>query len=263
MTYDASYAQYNLRHHDRMAAEQEQPEGMLIDKTDFSRIHNIYANIFMLAFERKIDIAEMVKECEHLMAKDKTIDRECFCFNAIEKSYVFLDMLATKMNCNISEFFSLNQETRNQKIYVILEGILEECKKTDYIQGVVSFGRSMCEDEYGIVESEDFDEDVSVTRLSINPYFYLDIDGINASPDDIPECGMEYYIDRVKEPTTEKEHYCFVVSAWKSPLHPAFGYMHSGCVLHKETEGRMKDFFEATLELYLSRGEEFDGFVFD
>ena len=90
---------------------------------------DIYANIFIIAFDRKIDIYQSIKECEFLCEKDEIVGQtHAFALNPLEKSVVFLGLLAEKMNCKITDFFALNLEDRKKIAYRILKDELEKTR---------------------------------------------------------------------------------------------------------------------------------------
>ena len=240
--------------------EERKDDSNLIGDVYFRRCADIYANIFLLAFERKIDVANMIKECEYIMANDKTIERRAvYGITPIESSYIFLQLLADKMGCDVVEFLSTSKEVRKEKINAILDVLMKECQSSRYIQGLISFGQEFGEDEYGVSNYDGIHKKVKITRLNINPYAYLDLNTRDVN--NLPNCNMYYYIDKVVDEIKKYTRYYLVVGTRSFSYEQPFEYMYGGSVVYSEKTGKMKNFFETLLVMYENQGGIINDFI--
>lgn len=227
----------------------------LIEDSCFRKCAEIYANIFLIAFEKKLDISNLISECEYIMSNDRTLKtRSLFGMTPIESSYIFLQLLSEKMECMVSEFYVTDKESRKQRVYSVLKKITEDYSKLSYVQGIASFTQFIGQDEYGVSNFGGKYRDVKITRLSISKFYYLDIK--LQSVEDIPECNMEYYIDKVEDMKEKYTRYFLVVGTRTKNYEQPYEYMYGGSVVHSEKTGQMKRFFEGMLERYLLQGAE-------
>lgn len=210
----------------------------------FVATFDLYANIFTIAFEKGVDVFDYVCECEKLFSEDKYINRtqHPFELNNMEKTHIYLHMLADKMGCEIYEFFIMNEDMRQKRIYNVLKNIMKKYK--DKNNFAVSFDAENDHDTEG--------NEYTVTCLSLSDYYFR-------NPDlDIKNDTHYYtknYIHRTVNNTTGEVVYSLNVLTrvnYKYPLK----YMCERIEIYAEIYGEMANFFEESLRLYLESGEQ-------
>jgi hypothetical protein len=232
--------------------DEQSKKEKVIDDEYFQNTIDWYANIYLVAFERKLDIYEDVCECERLCEADvRMADGYADFFNPVtnlDKTIVFLNMLADKMDCDVYEFVFPSADMRSRRVYRALDRLEEQYGKTSSV--TYAF-------DYGVEEEDDEEKDYVVERFSLNQYMYLNI---HTTTDDVPNCHMEYYFNKIsKKDNTEKPIYTFTVMAnneysFLRTNSQAFNYMSGGSDIISETEGRLADFFEKVKATYLVNG---------
>lgn len=230
--------------------EQQKKEKVIDDKY-FKNTIDWYANIYLIAFERKLDIFDVICECEHLCEEDLRMQEGYRNFfdpvTILDKTIVFLNLLADKMGCDVYEFIFPNSEMRARRVYRILDKLDE--KYCDSISSICAF-------EYGVEGEKDEDEEFIYERFSLNQYMYLDI---KTSADDIPECHMEYYFNKITaKDESERPIYTLSVMAKETysltKKSQEFNFMFGGSDIISENEGRLAEFFEKLKKTYLENG---------
>ena len=238
----------------------EKKKEKIIDDKYFSNTIDWYANIYLIAFERKLDIFDAICECEHLCEEDLRMQdgyRNYFePVTVLDKTIVFLNLLADKMGCDVYEFIFPNSEMRARRVYRILDRFDEK-----YCNSVAS----VCAFEYGIAGENDEDEDYVYERFSLNQYIYLDI---NTKVEDNSQCHMEYYFNKISaKDENESPIYTFSVMAKENYIltgkNQEFNYMFGGADVISEKEGRLAEFFEKLKKTYFENGGIKNDYIFD
>lgn len=223
----------------------------VIDDKYFKNTIDWYANIYLIAFERKLDIFDVICECEHLCEEDLRMQEGYRNFfdpvTILDKTIVFLNLLADKMGCDVYEFIFPNSEMRARRVYRILDKLDEK-----YCNSI----SSRCAFEYGVEGESDEDEEYVYERFSLNQYMYLDI---KTNAEDIPECHMEYYFNKISaKDNSERPIYTLSVMAKDdyslTKKNQEFNFMFGGSDIISENEGRLADFFEKLKKTYLENG---------
>lgn len=223
----------------------------VIDDKYFKNTIDWYANIYLIAFERKLDIFDVICECEHLCEEDLRMQEGYRNFfdpvTILDKTIVFLNLLADKMGCDVYEFIFPNSEMRARRVYRILDKLDEK-----YCNSI----SSICAFEYGVEGESDEDEEYVYERFSLNQYMYLDI---KTNAEDIPECHMEYYFNKITaKDDSERPIYTLSVMAKDdyslTKKNQEFNFMFGGSDVISENEGRLADFFEKLKKTYLENG---------
>lgn len=230
--------------------KQPKKEKVINDKY-FRNTTDWYANIFLIAFEKKIDIFEDICECERLCEEDVRMSDEYSDFFSpvtnLDKTIVFLNMLADKMGCDVYEFIFPSADMRRKRVYRALDII-----ENKYCDSSIEYTFS-----YGSEGEDDEEEEYVLEQLSMNQYTYLEI---NTSATENPHCNMEYYFSKIsKKDNSEKPIYTFTVMTKHDWLlsgrkRQDFHFMFGGSDIISETEGRLADFFERTKNSYLENG---------
>ena len=247
--------------HKPQQVEQSKKEKVIDDKY-FKNTVDWYANIYLIAFERKLDIFDAICECESLCEEDLRMSDGYRNFfdpvTVLDKTIVFLNMLADKMGCDVYEFIFPNAEMRSRRVYRILDKLDER-----YCSDI----SAVCAFEYGVAgEGEDEeDEEYIVESFSLNNFMYMNI---NRKVDDIPECHMEYYFNKITaKDGSEKPIYTCSVMAKEhyslSSKSQTFNFMFGGSDIISEKEGRLADFFEKLKKVYLENGGTKNDYLFD
>lgn len=239
----------------------EQPKKeKVIDDKYFKNTIDWYANIYLIAFERKMDIFNAICECEHLCEEDLRMSDDYRNFFApvtvLDRAIVFLNLLADKMGCDVYEFIFPNAEMRSRRVYRILDKIEEQYCNSNFI---------ICAFDYGVDGEEDDDGEYILERFSLNQYMYLDI---HTSGEDIPDCNMKYYFNKIsKKDGSERPIYTFTVMTKDSYLltrkNQTFNFMFGGSDVISEIEGRLADFFENIKKSFFENGGKKDEYLFD
>lgn len=151
------------------------------------------------------------------------------------------------MGCDVYEFIFPNSEMRARRVYRILDKLDE--KYCDSISSICAF-------EYGVEGEKDEDEEFIYERFLLNQYMYLDI---KTSADDIPECHMEYYFNKITaKDESERPIYTLSVMAKETysltKKSQEFNFMFGGSDIISENEGRLAEFFEKLKKTYLENG---------
>ena len=85
----------------------------IIDDMYFRNTIDWYANIYLLAFERKLDIYDDICECEYLCEQDIRMSEKYLNslepITVIDKTSVFLNLLADRMGCDVMSVSLLSQ----------------------------------------------------------------------------------------------------------------------------------------------------------
>lgn len=226
----------------------------LIADLFFDKAVDVYSNIFLLAFEHKLDIYNAVVECEYACQNDEIVGAT-FGFNLptlLEKSIIYFYLLADKMGCDAYEFFAMNKEVRRKKVYKILSELESKYEKSSSVIYMFDFSQGS--------EVNDENEEFVITRLSFNQFMYL---GLHGTPDNLPECHMHYYIDKISKKNCDEDEYALFVSMYdyQSQIKQEFHYMYGGGVVLSEKSGQMADFFENIYAKYKEKGGEVSDFL--
>ena len=80
-----------------------------------SEIYPVFANIFALAIHLKRDIYTDIHHCEEVFSSWPDYEKP-----ALDSSLRFLSLLAERMNCSLSLFFTMGQEDRKRIVYGFL-----------------------------------------------------------------------------------------------------------------------------------------------
>ena len=215
----------------------------LISDEYFAATYNLYANIFAIAFEKRIDVFDYICECERLCAEDKYMceTRKWFALRPLEKSHIFLHMLADKIGCEIHEFFIMNEEMRQKRLYSIFKNILKRYDQKKYLP--VSFDQDNDSDFQG--------NEFTITCLTLLDYHFSNPQMNTA---DHTHYYTTHYIHKIVNNTTGDVMYSLNIKTstnYKTELL----YMYERAEIYAEPEGEMGNFFEKCLQLYLGSGE--------
>lgn len=215
----------------------------LIPDKYFAASLDLYANIFTIAFEKRIDVFDYVCECEKLCAEDKYMCQTVpwLTLHPLEKSHIFLHMLADKIGCEIYEFFIMNEEIRQRRIYSILQNILKKYEQNIYL--AVDFAQENDVDSEG--------NEYTVTCLTLSDYSFSNL-SLNNKNDS--HYYTMHYIHKIINNTTGDLIYSLNIKTstnYKTKL----TYMYERAEIYTESEGEMAEFFEKSLHLYLKSGE--------
>ena len=203
----------------------------VISVDSFIGMDIVSRNLMLMALKRKIDIKRVLLETEDMMKKDERTNPEPSRYNSwswlprIEKSVIFLNILAEKLDCSLAEFFIDDERTRKTFLYKFLTSIDDE----DWITGEI-------------------DPETGRTYICINNYGML-----------FKEYGYQYsdpmgFYSHIMDLVLEKEpqddgSFWYSLEYGSLTLRPETSYEYStmGAYLWEEGEGKLKDYIEALI----------------
>ena len=111
-------------------------------------------NLMLMALKREIDIKRILLEVEDIMKKDERTNPEpswnnaWSCLPMLDKSVIFLNVLAERLDCSLVEFFIDDEKSRKQFLYKFLVNIDDSEWRSGEIDPET--GRAyICIDDYG------------------------------------------------------------------------------------------------------------------
>lgn len=185
-------------------------------------------NLMLMALKRNIDIKRVLLEAEDMMKKDERTNPEPSTDNSwswlpkIEKSVIFLNILAEKLDCSLVEFFIDDERAREAFLYKFLNSINDDQWSTGDIDPET--GRAyICIGNYGLLFKE-------------YGYQYSDPMGLSRRRMDL---ALE------KEPQKDGTFWYSLaygsLGAWPES---SYEYVQIGAYLWEEGEGKLKDYIE-------------------
>lgn len=185
-------------------------------------------NLMLMALKRKIDIKRVLLEAEDLMKRDERTNPEPSRDNAwswlpkLEKSVIFLNILAEKLDCSLTEFFIDDERTRKAFLYKFLSGI-----------------------EDSEWELKDIDSETGRAYIGISNYgFNFKEYGYQYS-DPLGMCARSMDLALEKEPQ-EDGSFWYSLEYGSLNIRPetSYDYAFMGAYLWEEGEGKLKDYIE-------------------
>ena len=213
-----------------------------------SEIYPVFANIFALAIHLKRDIYADIHHCEEVFSSWPDYEKP-----ALDSSLRFLSLLAERMNCSLSLFFTMGQEDRRRIVY----GFLRE------------HVRCLEDMENGELESfePDDEDEMECTRIRLaclpdgRVYRRAQKMGSTSVWEDAPavEDSDLYDVDALpyNEVILEKYHdkksdrnlYVFDYQAEETiEDRQEYTHMYQGSEVYEEEAGELADLIEAVLE---------------
>lgn len=110
-------------------------EKELISRDRLRESTSYIINIFFIAIKNGINIRRVILECEHEIQFDRTINPKVVSLGPLklDKSLIYLGLLAEKLHCKVQDFFSLNEEDRKTIVYdLIIANKIETCRPMQY-----------------------------------------------------------------------------------------------------------------------------------
>lgn len=199
----------------------------IIDDVYFDT-NSIWSNIVLIGLSKQLSLSDILFQIEHDMSKDCKINGISPHSNlpALERSIVLLKMLASKLECHISELFNTDKEWIKDRTYSLLEKILNCNTKDDFFSCDIELLEN--EEEYASFELIGrynclcFDRCI---EADTNDYIY----GITFDiQDSIYLPGSSY--GKLSEYRNIKEK-----------------YMYAAIEFYYEKEGKLQKYFEETL----------------
>lgn len=200
---------------------------MVIDWKHFEIYHAIMANIMIIAIQHKKDILKILLECEKLMQLDKRTnaspESDWNCMYDSERVFIFLSMVADKLECNISDLFIDDPNSRKEFIYNLLDYI----KQNEFIEYFIYDGE-INEANSGSFKIDNFDRIYEMSKI-IQHYHHQSM-GLNFEKSIYKDEGAVYTISfgsLLIFPDISPKEYC-----------------GKGAYLYEETSGILKDYIE-------------------
>lgn len=100
-----------------------------IDDNYFYDFVNAERNIFLIALEKKLDIYNIICECEQLCKDDSNMDSDESQFTYLTplvRAQVFMNILADKMDCDAKDFVFMNKDECDKRYKALINKMLDE-----------------------------------------------------------------------------------------------------------------------------------------
>ena len=196
----------------------------VIDGYYFSKMNLVSKNIMLMALKNRVDIKSILDETELLMKKDERTNADSSSswswMPILEKTMIFLTIIADKLNCNVQEFFIDNEETCKRYVYNLLEEIEDE-EWTD-----------------GYVDAETGNAEISIRSYDASLNREIKIDYLGDTMDLI--ISREYY-DNIP-------YYQLSYGSLHMRENTAYDYMIKGAYLLEEEKGKLQELVEKLIE---------------
>lgn len=204
-----------------------------LHKNSFSVIANIFTMAIVLQRDFYADLAYCERAFEYLETTSNT--------PTLETSLQFLALLADKMNCPISMFFSMAEENRKKVIY----DLIGQYKKR------VSAKQALYEYEGDFEEELTQETDIRITLEDLASGLDFREHGVKQEEEnDEAEPYYEVVLARVWD--EEKSRFVYSLSYmpnWTFYLsHVDFQFMYTGCEIYTEFEGELADLIEQIIK---------------
>lgn len=193
-------------------------------------------NMMIIALKKRLDIFKILEEAENMMSDDKRMNCEVAFNNSwswmpmLDKSMVFLGIVAEKMECKLKDFFEDDSETTKAFIYELLENI------NDY--------------EW---DSGEFDNDEGSAEIRIEGYDYTFVDEYEINTNRIVD---EMNLTIHKETIDNVPYYSLSYGSLLVRPINAFNYVSKGAYLWEEEDGLVKDTVERLIKIHPEWGDE-------
>ena len=230
--------------------KKEREEAKKVLSTLHTKSFSVIANIFTLSIVLQRDLYEDLSYCERVFEYLETTSNTPF----LESSLQFLALLADKMNCPISMFFSMTEENRKRVVYDLIIRYKERvsAKQANYEY----------EDDFGDVTEQETNIRITLEDIANGRDFREN----RAKHQEVIDETAPYY-EIVLEREWDEEKSCFIYSLsyeqnWTYYLnHVSFQYMYTGSELYAESEGELADLIEIIIEKESSKAtqEIFEG----
>lgn len=109
--------QPNKKTNNKIKEDSDQAGVKAIDDKYFETGVNWFSNLFLIAYEKNIDIYDAVCECELLCEEDYRMRNEWSSLTELGKSMIFLKMLSDKTGISMEELCSLSEEVVKERVY--------------------------------------------------------------------------------------------------------------------------------------------------
>lgn len=202
-----------------------------IDVQYFSNMNLVSKNVMLMAIRQGKDVRKAIRETEELMKKDFrtnikwSMSSEWSWLPVLEKSMVFLSILADKLVCSVQDFFTDDASACKRLVYKLLESTKDSAWDSGFVSSVSG--------EAEIV-SRFYDEYCGWTKRITTCDFF---DG-----------GMNLTLR--KEKVGEKAVYSLSYGSLQMKPLTAFDYMLEGACLWEEVEGMLKDTMERLIQAH-------------
>ena len=201
------------------------------------RSFSITANIFTLALVLQRDLYEDIVYCEKVFEHLETTTNTPILVPSIQ----FLSLLADKMNCPVSMFFSMTEENRKKAVYNLVGQYkkLVSAKEASY-DFDADYDDEVTQKTYIRITLEDLangrdyreDNDNQQDNLnSVDPYYEIVLERIW-----VEEQNQNVYV------------FSYAQNWGFYPKHFDFNYMFTDCEIYTESEGELADLIEQIIE---------------
>lgn len=198
----------------------------VIDMKYFENMNLVSQNVMLMALKSKKDIGKIIFEAEELMKKDFRTNSELSIQNpwswitALERSMVFLDILADMLDCSVQEFFICDDRANKTFIYKLLDSIDDD------------------EWDHGFVDSETNNAEISIEGYNYS--LISDFEGRSNLPLDF----LIWDLTIEKEFIDGKAIYTISYGNLGCNMLSSYDYMLKGAYLYEEPAGKLKDTME-------------------
>ena len=227
----------------------------IIEDRHFNASFDVFLNIFTIAFEKRINMYPIIRNCEIMCQNDvRFSEQQRWEMYDSEKTFVFLSLMADQMGCEIYEFFALGEEGRKNKIrraldYIIKKGRIEQA---DYLEIDLWFS---CNDYTDEVD----DKEIIISEIEISDFSYRDV---LFDENEMPHNQMEYNLTRYCDKKTG-EILEYDLRVGLSPIsfigegNFQSQFMYTSGLIWKEKSGFLAESFELIYNKYMAAKESY------
>ena len=186
------------------------------------------ANIMMIALQKKLDIYEIMDECEKLAASDKYLNPNpeyLYQCSKVERSLVFMSLLAEKMQCSVYQFFINDSESRRQFVYSLLNDL---------------------QDDLWTVSKDCINEETGDAEFIVSQFDY--IYGMAEKINYKHSQSMDLTVSKNKF-SSDKIFYALGFGCLDINYENDNDFMHKGAYIWEEEEGKLRDYVEHLIDL--------------
>lgn len=213
-----------------------------------SEIYPVFATIFALAIHLKRDIYADIRHCEEVFSSWPDYEKP-----ALDSSLRFLSLLAERMNCSLSLFFTMGQEDRKRIVYGFLRehvrclkdlenGELELCEPNDDDEMECTRIRLACLPDGRVYRS---------AQKMVRTPIWEDVPAVEAS--DLYDAEVlpynEVILEKYHDKKSDRNLYVFDYAAEETiEDRQEYTYMYQGSEVYEEKVGELADLIEALIE---------------
>lgn len=235
-------------------------EKELISKDRLRESTDYIINIFFIAIKNGFNIRRVILECEYEIQFDRTINPKVLRLEPLklEKSLIFLGLLAEKMHCKVEDFFSMNEEDRKSIVYDLIIGSkIETCWPMQYGDEEDQLDDDIIDFYDGSIDDKMLDSDYAAYKEKNK--------SSNISLDEFKDYRLKnydpykFFIHKVNIDGVEKYYLEYQPSFYdtiRSDMDMTFEYFYNGADLYSESKGKLAELYNEIKRVNSLEGEE-------